>query len=42
MELKPSASKTDRGSLRMAYQIVNQRGETVLTMKIVHILKKRR
>jgi acyl dehydratase len=38
MELKPSSSKPDRGSLRMAYQIVNQRGETVLTMRIVHIL----
>jgi acyl dehydratase len=41
LELKPSLSKPDRGSLRMAYQIVNQRGATVLTMKIVHILMKR-
>jgi acyl dehydratase len=41
MELKPSSSKPDRGTLRMGYQIVNQRGETVLTMKIVHILRKR-
>ena len=41
LELKPSSSKPDRGSLRMAYQIVNQRGETVLTMTIVHILRRR-
>lgn len=41
MEVTPSSSKPDRGSLRMAYQIVNQRAETVLTMKIVHILKRR-
>jgi acyl dehydratase len=40
-ELRPSASKPDRGTLRMAYAIVNQRGETVLTMTIVHILRKR-
>lgn len=41
MEVKPSTSKPDRGTLRMAYEIVNQRGEKVLTMKIVHILMKR-
>jgi acyl dehydratase len=40
MEMRPSASKPDRGTLRMAYRIVNQREETVLTMNIVHILKR--
>lgn len=41
LEVRPSSSKPDRGTLRMAYRIVNQRSETVLTMSIVHILKKR-
>jgi acyl dehydratase len=40
-EVRPSASKPDRGTLRMAYRIVNQRRETVLTMNIVHIVKRR-
>jgi acyl dehydratase len=39
-EVRPSSSKPDRGTLRMAYRIVNQRGETVLTMTIAHILKR--
>jgi acyl dehydratase len=41
LETRPSGSKPDRGTLRMAYRIANQRGETVLTMTIVHILKRR-
>jgi acyl dehydratase len=41
LEVRPSSSKPDRGTLRMAYRMVNQRGETVLTMTIVHILRKR-
>ena len=41
IKVKPSSTKPDRGTLRMAYRIVNQREESVLTMKIVHILKKR-
>jgi acyl dehydratase len=41
LELRASSSKPDRGTLRMAYQIVNQRGETVLTMRIVHFLRRR-
>ena len=40
-EVRPSASKLDRGTLRMAYRIVNQRQEAVLTMNIVHIVKRR-
>ncbi len=41
VEKRPSESKPDRGILRMGYRMVNQRGETVLTMSIVHILAKR-
>jgi len=41
LEVRPSSSKPDRGTLRMGYCIVNQRSETVLTMTILHILKKR-
>ena len=40
MEKRPSTSKPDRGTLRMAYKIVNQRHETVLTMTIIHIVSK--
>jgi acyl dehydratase len=40
-ETRQSGSKPDRGMLKMAYRITNQRGETVLTMTIVHILKRR-
>src|SRR5436309_2564400 len=32
LEVRPSASKPDRGVIRVRYQAVNQRGETVLTM----------
>jgi acyl dehydratase len=41
LEVRASTSKLDRGTLRMGYRIVNQRGEAVLTMAIMHILKKR-
>jgi acyl dehydratase len=41
LEVRSSASKPDRGTLRMGYRIVNQKDETVLTMAIVHILRKR-
>ena len=41
IETRPSGSKLDRGTLKMAYRMTNQRGETVLTMTIVHILKRR-
>ena len=41
LEIRPSASKPDRGTLRMGYRIVNQGSETVLTMAILHILKRR-
>jgi acyl dehydratase len=41
LEKRPSASKPDRGLLRMGYRMVNQREEVVLTMSILHILQKR-
>jgi acyl dehydratase len=41
LDVRPSSSKPDRGTLRMGYRMVNQRSETVLTMTILHILKKR-
>lgn len=41
LEKRPSASKPDRGLLRMGYRMLNQRDETVLTMSILHILQKR-
>jgi len=40
LEKRPSTSKPDRGTLRIAYKVVNQRHETVLTMTIVHIVRK--
>lgn len=40
-ELKPSASKPDRGSARMRQTTYNQNGEAVMTMETVVILKKR-
>ena len=40
LDMRPSASKPDRGTLRMGYRIVNQRHEVVLTMIILHILKR--
>lgn len=41
LDVRPSSSRPDRGTLKMAYRIVNQRSETVLTMSIIHILKRR-
>jgi acyl dehydratase len=41
LDVRPSSSKPDRGTLRMGYRILNQRSEPVLTMAILHILKKR-
>ena len=40
VEKKPSNSKPDRGTLRVAYKIVNQRQETVQTMTLIHIVRK--
>lgn len=40
LDMHPSSSKPDRGSLRMGYRVVNQRSEPVLTMIIIQILKR--
>ena len=40
-ETRPSRSKPDRGYLRMAYDVRNQRDEPVLSYEIVHILMRR-
>ncbi len=37
-EVRPSRSKPDRGYVRMAYDVRNQRDEPVLSYEIVHIL----
>lgn len=41
LEVRPSASKPDRGTARIRYAMINQAGETVLTMAAIHILKRR-
>ena len=41
LELRPSKSKPDRGIARLKYQGVNQRGETVLSLIINHLLARR-
>ena len=39
LEVKSSASKPDRGILRLRYGAVNQRGEPVLSFVVNHLLK---
>ena len=41
IEVRPSASKPDRGVARLKYQAVNQRGEAVLSFIIIHLLRRR-
>lgn len=41
LEARPSASKPDRGICRVRYDILNQAGETVMTMTAVQILARR-
>ncbi len=41
VEQKPSQSRPDRGRVRMAYALRNQRAETVATWTALHILAKR-
>ena len=38
LEVKPSSSKPDRGIVRLRYAGVNQRGETVITFILNHLL----
>ncbi|UCV02070.1 MaoC family dehydratase [Dechloromonas denitrificans] len=41
LEVRPSASKADRGIARLKYQAVNQRGEAVLSFIVIHLLRRR-
>ncbi|MDE1546436.1 MaoC family dehydratase [Dechloromonas agitata] len=41
LEVRPSSSRPDRGIARLKYQAVNQRGETVLTFIVNHLLRRR-
>ncbi len=41
LEVRPSASKPDRGVIRIRYEALNQRGETVLTMVGVGLFGRR-
>ena len=41
VELRPSRSKTDRGTVRMRYATVNQHGETVMTMIVPQFVLRR-
>jgi acyl dehydratase len=41
VEKKPSSSKPDRGIVRVAYRIKNQKDEEVLTFLSMHLLKRR-
>jgi acyl dehydratase len=41
MDKKPSSSKPDRGILRVAYRIKNQKGEDVLTFLSMHLLARK-
>ena len=40
-EVRPSQSKPDRGIARMAYRYVNQKGEDVLTITSMQLMKRR-
>ena len=39
--LRPSRSKTDRGTVRMRYAAVNQHGETIMTMIVPQFVLRR-
>ena len=41
LEVRPSASKPDRGVARLKYQALNQRGEAVLSFIVIHLLRRR-
>ena len=41
LEVRPSASKPDRGIARLKYQAVNQRDEPVLGFIVNHLLRRR-
>ncbi|MQM39021.1 hypothetical protein KBTX_03042 [wastewater metagenome] len=41
IEGRPSASKPDRGTVVIRYDLVNRAGELLLTMKLIHVVKRR-
>lgn len=41
MEVRPSRSKDDRGTVIMAYCVKNQSGEPVMTFQAIHIFARR-
>jgi acyl dehydratase len=41
MEARPSASKPDRGLLRSSIEVRNARGETVMTVKVMNLVRRR-
>lgn len=41
LEVRPSASKPDRGIARLKYQARNQNGDVVLSLIVNHLLKRR-
>ncbi len=41
LEVRPSRSRPDRGTAVIAYAVLNQRDETVMTFKVTHILRRR-
>ena len=41
VESRPSRSKPDRGSAVIAYSVLNQRDEVVMTYRAIHLLLKR-
>ncbi len=41
LEVRPSASKPDRGVARLKYLALNQRGEAVLSFIVIHLLRRR-
>lgn len=41
LELNPSTSRTDRGTAITAYEMVNDRGETILSFKSINLVHRR-
>ena len=41
IDARPSRSKPDRGSAVIAYTVLNQEGETVMTYQATHLLLRR-
>ncbi len=40
LEVRPSKSRPDRGTVRIAYTVLNQHGEAVMTFTVTHILRR--